>query len=313
MSALAGQAKPGAGEAKTIKRRTATLSIVSNTTLILLKLVAATVTGSVALLTEAVHSSVDLIASVVAYYSVRKAAEPADAGHRYGHDKVENLAAAIEAVLMLVGSVAIAIEAVRRLVHGGSTHTLGIGIAVITVSAFVNTVVSTVIGRGARSTNSPALEGDASHLRADALSSGVVMVALILVDITHTQWIDPVAALVVAAWILFAGIRVLTRAGQVLIDESLPSDENDRIGVVISGFGERGVIGFHELRTRRGGSQRYVDVHLQFVSGTSLEQAHWVAHDVKDAITDALGGADVLIHIEPEERVRAGQRLPTGG
>jgi len=278
-----------------------------------LKLVAATVTGSVALLTEAVHSSVDLIASVVAYYSVRKAAEPADAGHRYGHDKVENLAAAIEAVLMLVGSVAIAIEAVRRLVHGGSTHTLGIGIAVITVSAFVNTVVSTVIGRGARSTNSPALEGDASHLRADALSSGVVMVALILVDITHTQWIDPVAALVVAAWILFAGIRVLTRAGQVLIDESLPSDENDRIGVVISGFGERGVIGFHELRTRRGGSQRYVDVHLQFVSGTSLEQAHWVAHDVKDAITDALGGADVLIHIEPEERVRAGQRLPTGG
>jgi cation diffusion facilitator family transporter len=313
MSVLAGQAKPGAGEAKTIKRRTATLSIVSNTTLILLKLVAATVTGSVALLTEAVHSSVDLIASVVAYYSVRKAAEPADAGHRYGHDKVENLAAAIEAVLMLVGSVAIAIEAVRRLVHGGSTHTLGIGIAVITVSAFVNTVVSTVIGRGARSTNSPALEGDASHLRADALSSGVVMVALILVDITHTQWIDPVAALVVAAWILFAGIRVLTRAGQVLIDESLPSDENDRIGVVISGFGERGVIGFHELRTRRGGSQRYVDVHLQFVSGTSLEQAHWVAHDVKDAITDALGGADVLIHIEPEERVRAGQRLPTGG
>jgi cation diffusion facilitator family transporter len=302
-----------AGEVKTIKRRTATLSIVSNTTLILVKLVAATFTGSVALLTEAVHSSVDLIASVVAYYSVRKAAEPADAGHRYGHDKVENLAAAIEAVLMLVGSVAIAIEAVRRLIHGGSAHTLGVGIAVIAGSALVNTVVSTLIGRGARSTNSPALEGDASHLRADALSSGVVLIALVLVDITHAQWIDPVAALVVAAWILSAGIRVLTRAGQVLIDESLPSPENDRIGVVISSFSERGVIGFHELRTRRGGSQRYVDVHLQFVSGTSLEQAHWVAHDVKDAITEALGGADVLIHIEPEERVRPGQRLPTAG
>ena len=302
-----------AGEATTIKRRTATLSIVSNTTLILLKVVAATVTGSVALLTEAVHSSVDLIASVVAYYSVRKAAEPADAGHRYGHDKVENLAAAIEAVLMLVGSLAIGIEAVRRLVHGGATHTLGIGIAVIAGSALVNTVVSTMIGRGAQATNSPALEGDASHLRADALSSAVVFVALVLVDITHTQWIDPVAALVVAAWILFAGIRVLTRAGQVLIDESLPREENDRIGEVISGFGERGVVGFHELRTRRGGSQRYVDVHLQFVAGTSLDQAHWVGHDVKDAITEALGGADVLIHIEPEERVRPGQRLPTAG
>jgi cation diffusion facilitator family transporter len=294
----------------TLKRRTATLSVASNTTLILLKVVAATVTGSVALLTEAVHSSVDLVASVVAYYSVRKAAEPADAGHRYGHDKVENLAAAIEAVLMLVGSAAIGFEAVRRLIHGGSTHTLGIGIAVIAGSALVNSIVSTVIGRGARATRSPALAGDASHLRADALSSGVVLAALVIVDATGAQWVDPLAALMVATWILGAGIYMLARAGQVLVDQSLPADQNDAIGGVIGSFANRGVVGFHKLRTRQGGSQRYVDVHLQFVAGTSLEQAHWVAHDVTDAIMEALGGADVLIHIEPEGRVRPGHRLP---
>lgn len=300
-------------EPATLKRRTATLSVASNTTLILLKVVAATVTGSVALLTEAVHSSVDLVASVVAYYSVRKAAEPADAGHRYGHDKVENLAAAIEAVLMLVGAVAIGFEAVRRLIRGGSTHTLGIGIAVIAGSALVNSVVSTVIARGARATRSPALAGDASHLRADAVSSAVVFAALVIVDVTGAQWVDPVAALIVATWILGAGVFMLTRAGQVLVDQSLPGDQNDAIGATIGGFADRGVVGFHKLRTRQGGSQRYVDVHLQFVAGTSLEQAHWVAHDVTDAITEALGGADVLIHIEPEGRVRPGQRLPTAG
>jgi cation diffusion facilitator family transporter len=291
-----------------VKQRTALLSVGSNSALILLKVIAGTLTGSVAILTEAMHSSIDLVASVVALLSVRIADEPADEGHSYGHEKVENLAAAFEAVLILVGSAVIAFEAIRRLVTGGSTHTLGIGIGVIAFSAVANLVVSTVIARGGRRTNSPALEGDAAHLRTDALSSLAVLVALVLVKATGAQWIDPVAALLVASTIVITGVRLLVRSGEVLVDQALPAEETEAIIAAIQGFDDAAIIGFHQLRTRRGGSKRYVDVHIQFRRGTSLEQAHRAAHALQDQIAAALGGADVLIHLEPEDRLRPGQR-----
>jgi cation diffusion facilitator family transporter len=265
----------------------------------------------VAILTEAVHSSVDLIASLVAYFSVRKAGEPADETHRYGHERIEDLAAAIEGVLILIGSAAIAFAAVRRLIRGGQTQTLGLGIAVIAVSVVANLIVSTVLARRGRRTNSPALAGDAAHLRTDALSSVTVLVALVLVDVTGDQWIDPVAALIVAAAIVVTGVRLLTGAGQVLVDQALPAEQVTAIRDAIESFGtSHGVVGYHELRSRSGGSQRYVDVHVQFRSGTSLEDAHRTAHELQDAITSAVGGADVLIHLEPEDRVRPGETLP---
>ena len=291
------------------KQRTALLSVGSNSTLIVLKVIAGTVTGSVAILTEAVHSSVDLVASIVAFLSVRKAGEPADESHRYGHEKVENLAAAIEGILILVGSAVIAFAAIRRLLGHGETHRFGIGIVVIGFSIVVNLIVSAVIARNARIASSPALEGDATHLRTDAASSAAVLLALVLVAVTGKQWIDPVVALGVALALLLTGVRLLMRSGQVLVDQSLPPEEVALISSAIETFGEQGVVGFHELRTRRAGSQRYVDVHVQFRSGTSLEEAHRTAHQLKDAIDQTLGSADVLIHLEPEDRVRPGEVL----
>src|SRR5205085_4635247 len=201
-----------------VKRRTATLSVGSNSGLILLKVIAGTITGSVAILTEAVHSSIDLVASVVAYFSVRKAGEPADETHRYGHEKLENLAAAIEGILILVGSAVIAFEAIRRLIRGGQLQLVGVGISVVGFSMAVNLVVSGVIARTARRTDSPALEGDAAHLRTDALTSAGVLVALALVQITGAQWLDPVVALIVAASIVTTGVRLLLRSSRVLVD-----------------------------------------------------------------------------------------------
>ncbi len=291
-----------------MKQRTASLSVASNTVLILLKVVAGTLTASVAILTEAVHSSIDLIASLVALASVRVADEPADERHSYGHEKVENLAAAFEAILILVGSVVIAFEAVRRLINGGHTRLLGVGIAVIAFSAVANLIVSTVVARGGRRTGSPALQGDAAHLRTDAASSMVVLVALLLVKVTGAEWIDPAAALLVAASILATGVRLLVRSGEVLVDQSLPAAETAAITRAIESLSADCVIGFHELRTRSSGSKRYVDVHLQFRRGTSLEQAHRVAHELQDKIAATLGGADVLVHLEPEDRLRPGQR-----
>jgi cation diffusion facilitator family transporter len=289
--------------------RAATLSVVSNSALILLKAIAASVTGSVSILTEAVHSSVDLVASIVAFGSVRKAGEPADETHRYGHEKIENLSAAIEGILILVGSAVIAFEAIRRLVVGGHLESIRLGWIVMGISLVANVVVSTVIARRARISGSPALAGDAAHLRTDALTSAAVLVGLVLVQTTGAQWVDSAVALAVACVILITGIRVLTTASQVLVDTSLPRTEIDEIRQVVEAFAPRGVVGYHELRTRKAGNRRYVDLHLQFQSGTSLEDAHRTAHEVQEEIGDRVPRADVLIHLEPEDRVRPGERI----
>ena len=299
----------GAGGEVEIKLRTAALSIFSNSSLILLKVIAGTVTGSVAVLTEAIHSSIDLVASVVAFFSVRKAGEPADETHRYGHEKVENLSAALEAILILVGSAVIAFEAIRRLVGHGRLHTIGLGIGVVALSAVVNVAVSAVLARNAKATGSAALEGDAAHLRTDAMTSAAVLAGLLLVDITGAQWLDPAVALAVVAAIIVTGVRLLSRSSRVLVDEALPGPEVTAIRAAIEQFGPRGVVGYHELRTRRAGARRYVDLHVQFEEGTSLEDAHRVAHELQDVIAGRLEGADVLIHLEPQDRVRPGEVL----
>src|SRR5262245_27358200 len=161
------------------KPTSAAVSIVSNSILIALKLAAAAITGSVAILSEALHSAIDLVASVIAFVSVRKADEPADVEHPYGHEKVENVAAASEGMLIIVGAGVIVYEAVHRLAVGASVEKLGIGIAVIGFSAVANTVVSQFLSRQARHYESPALAGDAAHLGTDALTSLGVLLGLL--------------------------------------------------------------------------------------------------------------------------------------
>lgn len=288
----------------------AALSIASNSVLILLKVVAGTITGSVALLTEALHSAIDLIASIVAFFSIRKADEPADEDHLYGHEKVEDLAAGIEGILILVGSGIIVFEAIRRLVIGGEVEQLGIGIGVLALGIVVNLVVSARLLRTARATGSPALEADAAHLRTDAATSAGVLVGLVLVQVTGAEWLDPAIALVVAFAIVTAGVRIVTSSSRVLVDQALPESEMGAIRAVIESFAGEGVVGFHKLRARRAGTRRLIDLHVQFRSGTTLEEAHAIAHRLQDGIVERIGRADVLIHLEPADRVRPGTELP---
>jgi len=304
-AALTRTSAPGAP-----RSRTALVSIFSNSALIMLKVVAGTLTGSVAILTEAMHSAIDLVASLVAYVSIRKSDEPADESHPYGHEKMENLAAAIEGMLILVGSGVIVFEAVRRLFGGGHVQRLGFGIAVIAVSLVVNLVVSTFLSRRARETDSPALEGDASHLRTDAATSAAVLAGLVLVQATGEQWVDAAVALAVAGVILVTGVRIVARSGRVLVDEGLPAGEIAAIIDAVGTFGPRGVAGYHKLRARRAGPRRHVDLHVQFRSGTTLEDAHRTAHELQDAIASRVRNADVLIHLEPEDRVVPGTEIP---
>jgi len=286
------------------KSGAAGLSIASNSFLIAIKIAAGAITGSIAIITEAVHSAIDLMASIIAFISVRKAAEPADADHPYGHERVENLAAAIEGMLIVIGAGVIVFEATRRLVDAtGQVDALGVGLGVAAFSMLANLVVSTFLYRRASALHSPALEGDAAHLRTDAMTSAGLLVGLGLVEITGIVAFDSITALLIAVAIVVAGIRILSRSSRVLVDEAPPPEELDRIEAAIAAAREPEVAGYHKLRARRSGAHRHIDLHVQFRSGTTLERAHELAHKLREAIERAIPYSDVLIHVEPEGSV----------
>ena len=256
------------------KDRAAAVSIVSNALLIVLKLAAGAITGSIAIITEAVHSSIDLIASIVAFFSVRKADEPADEDHPYGHQKVENLAAAIEGMLILVGAGIIVFESVRRLVAGRRGRVarrrhrrdrlLG---------AWPTSWCPAYLYRRARATDSPALEGDAAHLRTDAFTSTGVLVGLVLVEVTGVEAFDADHGAAGGRRDRVRGAAdphpLVARAGGRGASRprsSTPCGRRSR------STARAEVVGFHKLRARRAGSRRYVDLHVQFREGTTLQR-----------------------------------------
>ncbi len=277
------------------------LSVASNCVLIVMKVVAGVLTGSIAIMTEAIHSGIDLVASVIALVSVRTAEVPADEDHPYGHAKAEHVGAGAEAMLILVGAAIVIFEAVRRLFGGSEVDSVGIGIVIIAASIVVNLIVSGFLFRRADHFESPALEGDAAHLRADALTSIAVLVGLALIEITGYAVFDSIAALIVAGAIVGTGVRLARRSGSVLMDRALPDEELDEIEEAIAAAHPPSMAGYHKLRARRAGSMRHIDLHVQFRSGTSLETAHREAHDLRDAIEGRFGNAEVLIHVEPED------------
>ncbi|HKG36164.1 MAG TPA: cation diffusion facilitator family transporter [Solirubrobacterales bacterium] len=306
-------AAPVGAVGRVSKPAAAAVSIASNAALIGLKLAAAAITGSVAILSEALHSMVDLIASVIAFISVRRADEPADVEHPYGHEKVESLAASIEGMLILVGAGLIVYQAVHRLAAGAEVEQLGVGIAVIGFSALANGCVSLFLRRQAERHSSPALSGDAAHLGTDALTSLGVLLGLALVQITGADAIDSAVAIAVAVVIVIAGVRIMRRSASALVDEAPPAAEMDRIEELVANARSEApeIVGYHKLRARTSGRRRYIDLHLQFRSGTSLERAHDLAHELRDAIEADLGNAEVLIHTEPESSRHDPSESPT--
>jgi cation diffusion facilitator family transporter len=295
---------PGPPTIASRKSRAAVVSIASNTALIVIKAVAGALTGSVAILSDAIQSSMDLLASLITFFSVRKADAPPDAGHRYGHEKLEDLSAGIEALLLLAGAAVIAVQAIRRLLDGGHVEQIGVGMAVIAIAAAVNVVVSAHLGRVARLTESAALVADAAHLRTDALVSLGVLGSLVVVRVTGAEWVDPTVGIAVAGAISFTGVRILVGSGRRLIDEALPEDELEALRAVVEGFLGGQVVGYHDLRARHAGNHHQVDLHLQFTADTSLEDAHALSHRLQDAIRAELPGTTALIHLEPEGSVR---------
>jgi cation diffusion facilitator family transporter len=277
------------------KRRTAALSVASNATLVAGKVVVGRLTGSVAIVSEAIHSAMDLLASIIALVAVTLSGKPPDRDHPHGHGKIEDLSGAIEALLIFAAVVFIAYEAVEKLLRGGKVEQVWLGSAVMGFSAAVNTVVSILLERVGKRTDSNALLADAAHLRTDVYTSLGVFAGLLLVELTQVQWLDPATALAVGLLIVFEAWRITRRSVAELLDEGLPDADREVVERVIRDAG----LTFHALRTRKSGPTRQIDLHLEVSPSASVDQIHEVCDRVEAEIERALPGTNLLIHPEP--------------
>lgn len=280
------------------RKRAARASVISNTSLIAAKLTVGLAIGSVSVISEAIHSSVDLVAAVMAFIAVRVAARPADRSHPYGHGKFENLSGTAESLLIFVGAGVIIYEAIQKFGESAETGGAIWGVAVMGFSAAVNFGVSRYLFKVGRETDSVALLADGAHLQTDVLTSAGVFVGLALVWLSGWHWLDPVTALVVALLIIKSGWDILLQSVSGLVDASLPTVEEEIIKHTIEDFSAR-YINYHDLRTRQSGPERHIDFHLVMPDEMTVEAAHQLCNQLEEALDQAVNGAIVQIHIEP--------------
>ena len=288
-----------------LKTRAAAISIASNSLLIVLKLVVGIVSGSIAIISEALHSGSDLVAAIIAFYAVRKAGQPPDPSHRYGHEKVENLSGVIEALLIIAAAGVIIYEGVLKIIHGPHLDHIWLGIAVMTVSGLVNLFVSKrVLYPAARRTQSAALEADAAHLLTDVYTSFGVAGGLLIVKITGWEIVDPIAAIAVAVLIIRTGYLLVVQSTRVLLDQTIPEEELELIRAVVAEHRGDLIWGYHKLRARQAGSRRHIDLHITVDETMTVARAHESAEHIAADIRDVVPNADVLVHIEPRSHER---------
>jgi cation diffusion facilitator family transporter len=288
------------------KSRAAAVSIASNSLLIALKLTVGLLSGSIAIMSEALHSASDLAAAVIAFWSVRRAAAPPDEGHHYGHEKVENLSGVVEALLIIAAAGVIVFEGVRKIIEGPELDHVWLGIAVMAVSGVVNLIVSRrVLYPVARRTQSAALEADAAHLQTDVYTSFGVAGGLLLVELTGWVYFDPLIAIAVAVLIVRTGYRLVMESTRILLDETLPREELDEIRRCVREHRGDIIWGYHKLRARRAGSRRHIDLHITVDDDLTVNEAHEVAEHIAGDIRECIPNSDVLVHIEPRSHDRA--------
>lgn len=280
-----------------LKKSTAWLSVVSNSVLVILKLVVGIHTGAISIISEAAHSAVDLLAALIAFVAVRKSSIPPDNNHAYGHGKFENLSAAVEALLIIVAAVGIIFEAIHKFNVTSRPEALEYGIVIMLISVIVNYFVSAKLLAVSKLTCSQALEADALHLRADIWTSGGVLVGLAIIKFTGLYWLDPGIAILVAMVIFKAGFEMTQKSVSELTDVSLPDEEEEIIKNILTKNPH--VITFHKLRTRRSGSYRLIDMHVILNKNMHLDKAHEICDFLETEIEDKLGLCDVVIHLEP--------------
>jgi len=287
------------------KERVAGLSVASNTILMIMKFITGLLIGSVSIISEAIHSGVDLVAAIIALFSVRTSSLPADSHHPFGHGKIENISGTIEALLIFVAAIWIIVEAVKKLLHPAPIEAIGWGVGVMLTSSVVNIFVSKMLFKVGRETDSIALQADAWHLRVDVYTSAGVMGSLALLWMGQwifpgkdLFWIDPAAAIGVALLIIKTAYDLTSQSAKDLLDVHLPKAEVEWIHQCI--LDQTPLIrGFHDLKTRKAGHFRFVEFHLKVDSHMSVMDSHDITKVLKQKIQMQFPGTTVTVHIEP--------------
>lgn len=281
------------------KQYAAKLSVVSNTILTILKLIAGIFTGSIGIVSEAIHSAIDLVASLMAYFAVKASAEPADDDHPYGHGKYEDISGFVEAILIFVAVIIILYEAITRLRNLGTVHLdLDLGIYVMAFATIANIIVSSYLFKIAKETDSIALQADAEHLRTDVYSSLGILLSLLAIKFTGMIWIDPVSAICIALFIAYIAYKLSRKAFNNLIDTALPEEEIQLIKEVTDEYDEI-IVSIHKLRTRKSGSDRFIDFHIIIDGNQTVQQGHILCDCLEQDIKEKLPNTYVSIHLEP--------------
>lgn len=280
------------------KVKVAILSVTSNSVLIALKILAGILSGSVSIISEAIHSTMDLVASVIALFSVKTSSVPADEMHPYGHGKIENISGIAEGLLIFVAASLIVMEAIRKIIHPVEIGETWVAIAVMGFSALVNTMVSSLLYKVAKKEDSMALEADALHLKTDVYTSLGVGLGLLLLKLTGWAILDPIVAILVALLIVKESWHLIRSAFTPLLDASLPAEEETKIMAILDQY-QAQTINYHALRTRKSGSSRFVDLHLTVASYLTVQESHALAEELEARIQSVLRGVDITIHIEP--------------
>lgn len=291
-------------EHQTLKTRVALLSVASNSVLVAMKIAVGIYIGSVAVISEAIHSGIDLIAAGVALFAVRTSSKPADEKHPFGHGKIENISGTFEAWLIFLAAVWIVYEAVHKLINPAPIETASLGVAVMLVSALVNIIVSRQLFKVGRQTDSIAIQADAWHLRTDVYTSAGIMVGLAIIwwgERFFPQydlfWIDPLCAIAVAVLIGKAAYDLTKQSAQDLMDASLPEEEASMRELIKSYHPV--IRGFHYLRTRKAGNLRFIEFHIQVDSEMTVNDSHRLSQELARKFKQDFPNSTVTIHIEP--------------
>lgn len=279
------------------KQQAALLSIFSNTMLIIIKIFAGVMMGSISIISEAVHSSMDLLASLIAFFSIKKADTPEDSDHPFGHGKYENVSGLIEALLIFLAAALIIFEAGKKLISGSGPLSVDAGIYVMLTSAIVNFTISRMLYGTAKKTGSMALEADALHLMTDVYTSLGVFGGLILLKLTGIKLLDPLIALGVAVLIIITSLDLTKRSVGDLVDTSLPEEEIRKVISIFETYPQ--ITSYHKLRTRKCGNKKEIDAHLQVSSTISLSDAHALCDCIENDIRKVFPNSYVMLHIEP--------------
>ena len=284
------------------KAKAARLSVFSNAFLIVMNLTVGLISGSVSIISEAIHTFMDMLAAIMAYFSVKIADSPPDKEHPYGHGKFENISGVVEALLIFAASGWIIYHSINRLTGEHTIdHTgLTLGFIVMVISALVDLFVSRHMYRIAKETDSIALKADALHLSVHVYTSLGIGISLLVIYFTGWNFLDPVAAIVVAAFILKEAFEILVEAFKPLIDNALPEEEQQLIINTINKF-RSDQMSYHMLRTRKAGSDRELDFHMEVPGNMSVRESHDLCDKIEKELKLKLPNLEITIHVEPIE------------